>query len=727
MSSTGGFTRKGYLLGPIGAIYAWVVILICARLNPWWNWTASSGGALSYMGDPTLTPYAWVYDYVGMAPAGLIIAAFAIYLYLVSRNRFERAGSLSFVLSGILLVLIGVFHQTPGRLETFHVVFSLWFFLQSLISIFLWGFGLHREGRLPLGRGTVALAMGTLLFYALIAAAFGHPVLPWYWGLVLVAYGFFVVLSGTLANFVDRRGWEGWIVGVTGFAVGVFLLPLFAGVIVPLGLPRGLASIGVVVGIVSLIAGVLGFAAHAMSPTGGIQSGARLVLGSLAVIAGVLIFFAGVTGGLGSPPGALGEVLGILAIDAWVATLYFAKDPVPEASREMTSSSWSGSEKVRAQARPSLIHILQLRALLYVGLGMFLFGFSNYYLTMQFAGLMQNLTQSGKSSIVSTLALTLVVTLGSALAGYVLVLIGARRWWKVLPSWPGHVLFALTAVVPPIMIFAWFFGTGNTVILGYLLVVTVLLPLGISLVYRLRTQYFITDHQVISTVSHRGGRTDQLPVGEVRSVALRQGWIEEMADVGDLVFLRDPYSEPSVGGTHDQQVSWSGITAPGKRAAEVAQMLDIPRVRARRTVRRARSLAVVFLLVLSIVLATTLIPVVQTTYAIDMKCALYLNVNQLEADPWPFLHNVSLPLEKVSIQWWSGTPVWVVILQLPKAIAYQNTAITSLVPGSQENLTTNGTVSFLSSGGTAMIGCVATTSGGVVNMDLTYNAPLAWA
>ena len=95
-----------------------------------------------------------------------------------------------------------------------------------------------------------------------------------------------------------------------------------------------------------------------------------------------------------------------------------------------------------------------------------------------------------------------------------------------------------------------------------------------------------------------------------------------------------------------------------------------------------------------------------------MKCALYLNVNQIESDPWPFLHNVSLPLEKVNILWWSGTPVWVVVLQLPKAIAYQNTVITSLIPGAQANLTTNGSVSLLSSGGTAMIGCVATTSGG---------------
>jgi hypothetical membrane protein len=718
--------KRGYLIGPIGAIYAWVVILICVHLNPWWNWTASSGGALSYMGDPTLTPYAWVYDYVGMVPAGLIIAAFAVYLYLVSRNRFEKAGSLSFILSGILLVLIGVFHQTPGQLETFHVVFSLWFFLQSLISIFLWGFGLYREGRLPLGRGMVALAIGTLLFYALIAAAFGHPVLPWYWGMVLVAYGFFVVLSGTLANFVASRRLSGWIVALVGLAIGIFLLPLFSGVIVPLGLSRGLAPVGVIVGIVALIAGVLAFLAHALSPTSRTGAGARLVLGSLTVITGVLIFFAGVTGGLGSPPGAVGEVLGILAIDAWVAVLYFAIVPSPRAFRKISSQPWLGSEKIQVYARPSIVHILQLRALFYVGLGLFLFGFSNYYLTMQFAGLMQNLTLGSKGSILQALELTLFVTLGSAIAGYVFVLLGARRWWKVLPSWPGHILLSLTVIVPPVMIFAWFFGSGNSVILEYLLAVAVLLPLAFSIAYGLRTQYLLTDRHVISTFP-REGRTNQLPLGEVRSVALRQGWVEGMADVGDVEFIRDPYSHPSTSGTRDQGVSWKGITAPRKRVSEVAQALGLAEVPVQRTVSRAGSLLVVFVLVLGIVLATTLVPVVQTTYTIDMKCALYLNVNQIESDPWPFLHNVSLPLEKVNVQWWSGTPVWVVVLQLPKAIAYQNTAITSLVPGSQANLTTNGTVSFLSSGGTAMIGCVATTSGGAVNMDLTYDAPLAWA
>jgi hypothetical membrane protein len=170
------FAREGYWLGPFAAVYAWVVILACAALNPWWSVTAK---ALSYMGASTAND-PWLYDYVGMVPTGLMLLVFSIYLTTESRNRSEVVGSLMFFLAGALLVGIGVFHQGPGWYpvgtardgQNLHDLFSAWFFLQLFLTVIFWGIGLRREGERPLGNSMLLLAFGAIAVALGILAAF---------------------------------------------------------------------------------------------------------------------------------------------------------------------------------------------------------------------------------------------------------------------------------------------------------------------------------------------------------------------------------------------------------------------------------------------------------------------------------------------------------------------------------------------------------------------------
>ena len=716
------FRRFGYYLGPLGAAYAWVVILICAHLNPWWDWTGSSGGALSYMGDPTLTPCAWVYDYVGMVVSGLLLAIFSIWLFAIAQNRFQKVGGASFLLSGLLLVLIGIFHQTPGNLEIFHEVFSLWFFLQSLLSIFFFGIGLYRSGRTPLGLGMVVLGVGTLLFYAMIGAAFGSPIISWVVGLVLIATGLCVELAALSAALESSPGAQSLVFGVLGLLGALFLLVLFAHAIVPLGIAGKYRTIALAVAGLTALFGVTAFLSAILPMSSGGLVKARLVLGAISVIGGVLIFFAGVAAGLGSPPGATGEVLGIVGIDAWVTLLFFVR---PRPAAEAVPVAAPGTPPGVVEARPSLLQTFQFRALLLTGIGMFLFGFANYYVTDQLGNLLSSLATSSKTSVVQALATTVGVTLAAGLSGYLLVVLGTWRWRRALPRLLANVLVSVVIVLPPVMILSWFFGGGNTVLLWFLFVFGALLPLACSIVISATKRYRWNTWGSGNSVPDAKQNSPTTYRPPARIVSVRQGWIERLSDVGDIVLDRDPFAPGFEGRT--TELVWRGVRKPYAVMHQLNETAGLSLASPVKPRKRVVSFLAVFFLTAAIVLILTLVPVYQETVSLDLNCALYLNVNQLETDPWPFLHNVSLPWGQMNVQWWSGTPVWVVVLQLPKGIAYQNAPITSLVPGSQGNLTSTGSSHFESYGGTGMIGCVATTSGGIVSMDVTYNAPIAWA
>lgn len=653
------FVQRGYYLGPFALLYAWVTILLSAHLNPWWSWTAQSHGALSYMGDPTGSAYAWVYNYVAMVPTGILIALFAVALYGLSRNRTERWGSVIFFLAGVSLVLVGIFHQTPGHLEIYHETFSLLFFLLALISVVFWGAGILMEGRSrvslkPLGLSAALFLAGVALVAIVLAGVVHVPTGQLYlWVILLATWLFLAFLSLVL-----------WGVGLVKEGAR------------PLGL-----------GIIAL------------------------AVGALALFAGLYFAFTGV-------PGATGEVLGIVAIDLWVGLMYFGRTPTPfEPSAEIPPGLLPPGESPLLGARPSLLHAVQVRGLLFLGLGMFLFGFSDYYLTNNLPSIITC------TKACSTLILDLVeVTLVTALLGYVMVLYGVWRWSRVLPRPVAHAFFALVMVLPLVMFFDWFSASGNEVLLLYFLAVGLVLPLFLSIFLWVGTRYAVTNQRALTLVPPFPSKS--LPANESLELSVHQGWIQRLADVGDVAFLRDSGTTLALEGISSERVEWRGVPHPRRTLTEAQQLLGAKEVRFRRPPRRILSFFSVFVLVLVFVLLLTTVPVFHVTDTMDLNCALDLsNIQALESNPWPYLHNVTIPPGHVTFRWWTGTPVWFAVLQLPQGIAYENTGIN---PFSLSNLTTNGTGAFSSYGGTSLTGCIATTQGATATLELTYYAPLVW-
>jgi hypothetical membrane protein len=574
------------------AVYAWVTILVSAKINPWWSWTER---ALSYLGSPMATD-PWVYNFVAMVPTGILLALFSVYLYEASRNRIQKLGSAFLLLGGMLLVLVGVFHETAGGpgYERLHVLFSAWFFLEALLAAVTWGIGLAwegKEGLLGLGAAMDCLAAGAVLAYVVLS------------------------LNDDL-------------------------------------------------------------------------------------------------------PGAAGEVLGVLVIDVWIALLFLARSdysfnrrPMPMAHIEEIGPD----ETAWICTRPSVLHAIQVRALIYVAAGMSLFYFGYYYLSSNLINIIL-----GNVSVLGVAAVTLV----SYIVGYVLVVIGASRWLRAVPRRVGYVLLSLIIVVPLVFVTTWFYTLGTEVMLGYFLALGAVVPLCISIALWSRTRFALTDRRVLSTMDPCTMAPEALPLEKARVVSLDQGFIQWWTGVGDITFARDPASS-SDRASDGGEVEWRGVVDPRhvvELARETSRIADVPHRKRRHT----GLFAVVIAIVAAAVLVTTFVPVSSVTRDIDFQCGLWLSAQSIENDPWPYVHNVTIPVGNVNFTWWSGSPLWFVIVQLPNGITYQNTEMKNLYPQNQSNLTSRGSGTFTSYGGSFLMLCVATNSETTVTLKLSYSAPLFW-
>ena len=104
--------------------------------NPWFVFTEN---AFSDLGNPMAND-PWLFNY-GMILNGVLIVLYSIYLIDVSFNKAGTVGGAFMMITGVFLVLIGVFHE--GTMH--HYFVSVWFFTQSDLSILAWGLALYRE------------------------------------------------------------------------------------------------------------------------------------------------------------------------------------------------------------------------------------------------------------------------------------------------------------------------------------------------------------------------------------------------------------------------------------------------------------------------------------------------------------------------------------------------------------------------------------------------------
>ncbi|AFZ69883.1 putative membrane protein [Caldisphaera lagunensis DSM 15908] len=128
------------LFSILAILSSWVTIFTSISFNPWFkinkNAFSDLGGG-SYINGHPPPMFPFIYN-VGMIITGSLIFIFSIFIAFYSRNVIEAIGGSYFSLSGIFLILIGIYHEGTYP----HIFVSLWFFILASISIFILGISL---------------------------------------------------------------------------------------------------------------------------------------------------------------------------------------------------------------------------------------------------------------------------------------------------------------------------------------------------------------------------------------------------------------------------------------------------------------------------------------------------------------------------------------------------------------------------------------------------------
>ncbi|WP_297214883.1 DUF998 domain-containing protein [Thermoplasma sp.] len=127
--------RALFITSALAIISAWITILASIMFNPWFSVTHNAlsdlgGGNLVQNGHPAPT-FPFIYN-DGMILTGLFIGVFSSFGILYSKNKVETSGLSFFIISGLFLALIGIYHEGTYP----HNFVSIWFFILSSISFF---------------------------------------------------------------------------------------------------------------------------------------------------------------------------------------------------------------------------------------------------------------------------------------------------------------------------------------------------------------------------------------------------------------------------------------------------------------------------------------------------------------------------------------------------------------------------------------------------------------
>ncbi len=167
---TDGYRLKFVIsFGIVAMAAAWVTIFVSIAVNPWFHVT---GNALSDLGggNPLLNGHPaptdpWIYNY-GLILTGLLIATFCAGAINLTNKKMEIAGISFFIISGLFLALIGIYHEGTYP----HDFVSIWFFIIASISYIVIGISML-SGQLK--------KIGIILVIFIILSWVAYSLIPW--------------------------------------------------------------------------------------------------------------------------------------------------------------------------------------------------------------------------------------------------------------------------------------------------------------------------------------------------------------------------------------------------------------------------------------------------------------------------------------------------------------------------------------------------------------------
>jgi len=130
-----------FVFSIIAIISAWLTIFIAIHFNPWFSVTKNAlsdlGGGNMINNNHPAPLYPYIYNY-GMIITGFFLFLFSSMVIMNSKNKIEITGSSFFMISGLFLALIGIYHEGTYP----HDFVSIWFFILASISYFAIGISL---------------------------------------------------------------------------------------------------------------------------------------------------------------------------------------------------------------------------------------------------------------------------------------------------------------------------------------------------------------------------------------------------------------------------------------------------------------------------------------------------------------------------------------------------------------------------------------------------------
>jgi hypothetical membrane protein len=155
------------LLGILAIIAAWITIILAISVNPWFRLTSNAlsdlgGGNLINNGHPS-PAYPEIYNY-GMIITGVLIGFFSLSMIEKVQNKGEIIGFSFFIIGGLFLALIGIYHEGTYP----HDFVSIWFFIISSISFFVVGIASLSKKYYRFGIALIGINLLSWIAYSVI-------------------------------------------------------------------------------------------------------------------------------------------------------------------------------------------------------------------------------------------------------------------------------------------------------------------------------------------------------------------------------------------------------------------------------------------------------------------------------------------------------------------------------------------------------------------------------
>lgn len=167
-----------FWFGIVAAIFAWIVILTCWAINPWFVFTEHAFS--DFGGSKATIPE--LYNY-GLISTGILIILYGTSLIYYSQNKIETVGASNIALSGVFLALIGIYHSGTRP----HTFVSTWFFVQMLIGLIIFGIGMLIR-KTKYATETLIISIFSAPIAVIAEAIWGWPSAA-----VLEAYGIIII------------------------------------------------------------------------------------------------------------------------------------------------------------------------------------------------------------------------------------------------------------------------------------------------------------------------------------------------------------------------------------------------------------------------------------------------------------------------------------------------------------------------------------------------------